>query len=59
MEQSSSFRKNILKFINRPLSNHDLYKWIDKLKIKHFRGIFSRDDLPNKIKKIRNWNYQS
>ena len=49
MEQSTSSRKNNLKFINKSLSNFDLINWIKKLKIKHFRGIFSRDTLPNQI----------
>ena len=26
-------------------------EWLKRLGIKHFRGIFSRDGLPNKIKK--------
>ena len=37
--------------INKPLSNFDLEGWINKLEIKHFRGIFSRDALPDKILK--------
>ena len=35
----------------KPLSNFDLTNWIDKLKIKHFRGIYSRDGLQSKIGK--------
>ena len=38
-------------FVIKPLSNFDLMKWIKRLGIKHFRGIYSRDGLPNKIKK--------
>ena len=38
-------------FVNKPLSNFDLEGWIDRLRIKHFRGIFSRDALPDKILK--------
>ena len=38
-------------FINKALSNFDLEGWIDKLGIKHFRSIFSRDALPDKILK--------
>ena len=49
MEQSTSSRKNNLKFINKPLSNFDLIEWIKKLKIKHFRGVYSRDNLPNQM----------
>ena len=32
------------------MSNIDLEKWIEYFGIKHFRGIFSRDNLPMKIK---------
>ena len=49
MEQSTSSRTNNLKFINKPLSNFALSEWVNKLKIKHFRGIYNRDRLPNKI----------
>ena len=38
-------------FVNRPLSNFDLEKWIDDLKIKHFRSIYSRDRLPDRMRK--------
>ena len=38
-------------FIVKPLSNFDLMEWVKKLGIKHLRGIYSRDQLPNKIKK--------
>ena len=38
-------------FVTKPLSNFDLEKWIDDLKIKHFRSIFSRDRLPDQIRK--------
>ena len=31
------------------MSNFDLIKWVNKLDIKHFKGIFSRDNLPNQI----------
>ena len=44
-------------FVNKALSNFDLEGWIDKLGIKHFSGIFSRDVLPESIKK-RNWDNQ-
>ena len=49
MEQNTSFRINNIKFINKPMSNYDLIKWVNKLDIKHFKGIFSRDNLPNQI----------
>ncbi|CAH3040296.1 unnamed protein product [Porites lobata] len=35
----------------KPLSNFDLMEWIKRLGIKNFRGIYSRDGLPHKIKK--------
>ena len=38
-------------FVNKPLSNFDLEKWIDDLGIKHFRNIYSRDRLPDQIRK--------
>ena len=38
-------------FVIKPLSNFDLTDWVAKLGIKHFRGIYSRDGLPRKIKK--------
>ena len=30
----------------------DLINWIKFLKIRHFRGVFSRDTLPNRIRKV-------
>ena len=38
-------------FVNKPLSNFDLEKWVDDLGIKHFRSIYSRDRLPFTIRK--------
>ena len=38
-------------FVIKPLSNFDLMDWVNKLGIKHFRGIYSRDGLPRKIRK--------
>ena len=40
----------ILGSIYKPLSNFDLLDWIKRLGIKHFRGVFSRDNLPKQIK---------
>ena len=40
------------KVIIKPLSNHGLFQWIGKLKIKHFSGIFCRDNLPKKIQRL-------
>ena len=44
-------RRHSVKFINKPLSNFELIDWVKKLKIKHFRDIYSRDNLPQKMKK--------
>ncbi|KAE9522076.1 hypothetical protein AGLY_017520 [Aphis glycines] len=33
---------------DRPLSTQDIIKYVRKLKINHFRGVFSRDSLPKK-----------
>ena len=38
-----------MKFIDKPLSNFDLINWVKQLGIKHFRGVFSRDRLPDEI----------
>ena len=38
-------------FVNKPLSNFDLEKWVDDLGIKYFRSIYSRDRLPDTIRK--------
>ena len=38
-------------FVIKPLSNFDLMEWVKTLGIKHLRGIYSRDRLPQKIKK--------
>ena len=38
-------------FVIKPLSNFDLMEWVKRLGIKNFRGIYSRDGLPNKIRK--------
>lgn len=37
---------------NRPLSGHDIINYITKFKIGHFRGVFSRDNLPRKPNEI-------
>ena len=38
-------------FVNKPLSNFDLEKWVDDLEIIYFRSIYSRDRLPDQIRK--------
>ena len=45
-------RNNTVRFINKPLSNIDVLQWVTQLAIKYFRGINSRDNLPNKIHKL-------
>lgn len=40
---------------NRALSNFDLEKYVKLLKIPHFRGVFMRDTLPKKPRKIECW----
>jgi len=37
-----------IKLPNKALSNIDINNAIIKLKIPNFRGVFSRNDLPNK-----------
>ena len=39
-----------MKFTNKPPSNFNLKNWVKRLGIKHLRGIFSRDNLPLKMK---------
>ena len=48
-QQYSNPRSYSIKFINKPLSKIDILKWVKHLRIKHFRGVFSRDDLPTQI----------
>ena len=45
-------RNNTVKFINKPLSNIDLLHWVRQLGIKYFRGIYSRNILPEKIHRL-------
>ena len=51
MEQNPNIRSVNIKFINKPLSNFDLIDWVKKLGVKHFGGIYSRDDPPKQILK--------
>ena len=48
IQLNSNIRNN---FVIKPLSNFDLMDWLKKLGMKHFRGIYSRDGLPHKIRK--------
>ena len=45
-------RNNTIKFIKKPSSNIDLLHWVKQLGMKYFRGIYSRDNLPNKIHRL-------
>ena len=38
-------------FLNTPLSTFDLLNYVKHLGIKYFKGVFSRDNLPNRISK--------
>ena len=54
IQQHSDFRRNILSKVSgveKPLSSLDLNDWVEKLGIKKFRGVFSRDNLPKRIRK--------
>ena len=54
IQQHSDFRRNILSKgsgVEKPLSSLDLNAWVEKLGIKKFRGVFSRDNLPKRIRK--------
>ena len=51
IQEDSINRRHSVKFINKPLSNFELIDWVKKFKIKHFRGIYSRDNLPNNMEK--------
>lgn len=51
MEFSTTTRKNILKpkFVDIPLSNHELMAWVNCLEIPNFKGIYSRNEfMPKK-----------
>lgn len=39
----------------RPLTNHDIIKYVKVLKIPHFRGVYMRDNLPMRAKKVECW----
>lgn len=40
---------------NQALTNYDLEKYVKTLKIPHFRGVFMRDTLPKKPRKVECW----
>ena len=50
-------RNNTIRFINKPLPNIDLLHWVKQLGIKYFRGIYSRDNLPEKIHRLETGIY--
>ena len=51
VQPNSNSRRHFLNksFVNKALSNFDLKEWIDKLRIKHFRSVYSRNALPESI----------
>lgn len=53
VQRGSPLRGNLLKpkFINKPISSHEILKWMKYLKIKNFNGVFSRDQIQYQIKK--------
>ena len=53
VQPNSNSRRHFLNkaFVNKALSNFYLEGWIDKLGIKLFRSIYSRNALPDKIYK--------
>lgn len=38
--------------VDRALSNYDILKYVKQYKIPHFRGVFMRDALPKKPRKV-------
>ena len=40
------------EFINHPISNFEIMNWVDYLRIKNFKGVISRNEIPTKIKNI-------
>ena len=53
IQYKPQFMEQYYEIYYKLLSNHDLCQWIDKLKIKHFRGIFCRDNLPKKMQGLK------
>ncbi|KAE9529178.1 hypothetical protein AGLY_011974 [Aphis glycines] len=49
---SASEKKLIKRLTDRPLTSRDIIKYIVNFNINHFRGVFSRDDLPKKPRTI-------
>lgn len=41
--------------MNRPMTNFDILKYVEKLRIPYFRGVFMRDQLPKKAHRIECW----
>ncbi|KAE9521510.1 hypothetical protein AGLY_018109, partial [Aphis glycines] len=48
MSGSASEKKLMNTLPNRPLTSRDIIKYVAKFNIRHFRGVFSRDNLPKK-----------
>ena len=51
IQKHSTPKHTVVRFVNKPLSKFDLMNWVQQLGIKHFTGIYSRDNLPYKILK--------
>ena len=51
VQRYTTIRSSSIRFINKALSNIDILDWVNKLGIKHFRGVYSRDNLPAKMNK--------
>ena len=45
LSKRTPFKHLILKFVDEPISNIDLLKWIDKMGIDRFGGVYSKDQL--------------
>ena len=51
VQRYTTIRSSSIRFINKALSNIDILDWVNKLGIKQFRGVYSRDNLPAKMNK--------
>ena len=48
------FKKLLRNIPHKPLTDYDLNKYVNLVQISNFQGIFMRDKLPKKIRKIEN-----
>ena len=52
LQKDSNYRvKKKPKFLDYPISNFDIIKWVKYFNIKNFNGVFSRDNIKGTIKK--------